>query len=171
MRFSRQPASPPRRKGALGEVALLVMDGSIAGSPDPPCPPLLRGGAAGGSSTPDDGARSSAASQSSSSGCVGTLPITPKSFSVLTRPSPKCPCHRRFTMTRGTSAFFGPVIQRASDSLRKLVESSEPTASCGVVQAARTPGKPGSTVPAGVAGLPRRKTCVAGGRPEDSCQM
>src|SRR5262245_28157219 len=142
MRLTRQLTSPPLRKGGSGGVALLVFDGSVASSLAPPCPASLRRDVAD-LSAPNDGERSSLASQSRSSGCDGVLPITPKSFSEFTSPSPKCPCQRRFTMTRGTSGFLGPVIQRASERRRRVVAASGPAVKTGVEQAERTPGNPG----------------------------
>ena len=56
------------------------------------------------------------ASQSNSSGCVGVPPRVPKSDGVLTNPTPKCPCHTRFTMTRAVRGCSGCNIHDARSS-------------------------------------------------------
>src|SRR5262245_41731839 len=124
---------------------MLVSDALVACTDTPPGPPLRRGG--------EVGAFSSLASQSSRAGLEGALPMTPKSFSLVTSPSPKCPCHRRLTMTRATSGLAGDVIHRASDSRRSDVRAWGVGVSGSVRQRSRTAGYPGSTDPAGVRGL------------------
>src|ERR1700722_13925917 len=67
---------------------------------------------------PHLGWTSSDAIQSSNSGCVGGVPLAPKSLGVLTKPSPKWYSQRRFTIPRAVSGLAGAVIQFAKATRR-----------------------------------------------------
>ncbi len=63
-----------------------------------------------------------AASRSRSFGCVGDSESMPKLFGVRTRPSPKCHCQTRLTMTRAVSGFAADATQRAARAGRSRNE-------------------------------------------------
>ncbi len=70
------------------------------------------------------------ASQSSNSGCAcGPLAADAEVVRRATRPSPKCHCETRFTITRAVSGFFGSAIHSAQPRRRDFPGRDSPLCS------------------------------------------